>query len=96
MPSLPLYFPPSYQLPRALLCAELLMAAYDQYEQWLAQQITHGQPKARPTPNGDYIRASHHKWSLGRCLHDRRGRPAGGRCARRSVRRFDRSREPGG
>lgn len=38
MPSLPLYFPPSYQLSRALLCAELLMAAYDQYEQWLAQQ----------------------------------------------------------
>ena len=28
MPSLPLYFPPSYQLSRALLCAELLVPAY--------------------------------------------------------------------
>lgn len=38
MSSLPLYFPPTYQLSRALLCAELVMTAYDQYEQWLAQQ----------------------------------------------------------
>ena len=38
MSSLPLYFPPSYQLPRALLCAQLVLLAYDQYAQWQAQQ----------------------------------------------------------
>ncbi|SDQ02178.1 hypothetical protein [Ectopseudomonas guguanensis] len=38
MSSLPLYFPPTYQLARALRCAELVMLAYDQYAQWLAQQ----------------------------------------------------------
>ena len=41
MSSLPLYFPPTYQLPRALRCAELVLLAYDQYAQWLAQQHPH-------------------------------------------------------
>ncbi|ERI52623.1 lipase [Pseudomonas sp. EGD-AK9] len=37
MPSLPLYFPQGFQLSRALGCAQLVVAAYDQYQQWQAQ-----------------------------------------------------------
>ncbi|HLD64777.1 MAG TPA: lipase family protein [Pseudomonas sp.] len=36
MSSLPLYFPPGFVLPQALLCAQLVAAAYDQYDQWQA------------------------------------------------------------
>ncbi|MHA6494847.1 lipase family protein [Pseudomonas borbori] len=37
MPSLPLYFPQGFSLSQALLCAQLVSAAYAQYGQWLAQ-----------------------------------------------------------
>ncbi|WP_044872432.1 lipase family protein [Pseudomonas sp. LFM046] len=37
MPSLPMYFPTDFSLPQALQCADLVAAAYDQYEQWLQQ-----------------------------------------------------------
>lgn len=37
MPSLPMYFPSAFSLPQALQCANLVEAAYDQYEQWLQQ-----------------------------------------------------------
>lgn len=37
MSSLPLYFPQGFALPRALLCAQLVGAAYDQYDQWRSQ-----------------------------------------------------------
>jgi hypothetical protein len=38
MSSLPLYFPPGFALPQALLCAQLVAAAYDQYDQWQNQK----------------------------------------------------------
>jgi len=37
MSSLPLYFPRGFALPQALLCAQLVEAAYDQYGQWQQQ-----------------------------------------------------------
>ncbi|MBD2839758.1 lipase family protein [Pseudomonas sp. JM0905a] len=37
MPSLPMYFPSAFSLSQALQCADLVEAAYDQYEQWLQQ-----------------------------------------------------------
>ncbi|HBX55395.1 lipase family protein [Pseudomonas sp. UBA2684] len=37
MPSLPLYFPEAFVLPQALLCAQLVSTAYDQYTQWQTQ-----------------------------------------------------------
>lgn len=37
MSSLPLCFPQGFQLERALICADLVIFAYDQYEQWLAR-----------------------------------------------------------
>ncbi|GLZ86858.1 hypothetical protein Pres01_29090 [Metapseudomonas resinovorans] len=37
MPSLPMYFPSAFSLTQALQCANLVEAAYDQYEQWLQQ-----------------------------------------------------------
>lgn len=36
--SLPLYFPQGFNLSRALQCAQLVSAAYDQYSQWQTQQ----------------------------------------------------------
>ncbi|PTS82183.1 lipase [Pseudomonas sp. HMWF032] len=38
MSSLALYFPQAFDLPRAVLCAQLVNAAYDQYQQWLNQR----------------------------------------------------------
>ncbi len=38
MPSLPMYFPPAFSLPQALLCAQLVNCAYQQYDQWMAQK----------------------------------------------------------
>lgn len=38
MSSLSLYFPAGFALPQALLCAQLVNAAYEQYGQWQAQQ----------------------------------------------------------
>ncbi|WP_137823268.1 lipase family protein [Pseudomonas sp. D(2018)] len=37
MPSLPMYFPAAFSLSQALQCANLVEAAYDQYDQWLQQ-----------------------------------------------------------
>jgi len=37
MSSLPMYFPQGFVLPQALLCAQLVSSAYDQYAQWLQQ-----------------------------------------------------------
>ncbi len=37
MSSLPLYFPQGFALTRALQCAQLVAAAYAQYDQWQAQ-----------------------------------------------------------
>lgn len=37
MSSLPLYLPDGFSLPRALTCAELVSAAYEQYDQWQHQ-----------------------------------------------------------
>lgn len=41
MPSLPLYFPEKFSLPQALLCAQLVDSAYQQFEQWTAQGKPH-------------------------------------------------------
>ena len=38
MSSLPLYFPQGFALSRAVLCAQLVSAAYDQFSQWQSQQ----------------------------------------------------------
>ncbi|MEN0105138.1 MAG: lipase family protein [Pseudomonas sp.] len=37
MPSLPMYFPPAFSLPQALLSAGLVNNAYGQYDQWVEQ-----------------------------------------------------------
>jgi triacylglycerol lipase len=36
--SLPMYFPPSFSLPDAVLCSELVNDAYDMYQQWKHQR----------------------------------------------------------
>ncbi|MEK1939179.1 MAG: lipase family protein [Pseudomonas sp.] len=38
MPSLPMYFPSAFSLPQALLLAQLVNAAYAQYDQWVTQK----------------------------------------------------------
>ncbi|HEX8489899.1 MAG TPA: hypothetical protein VF626_02675, partial [Chthoniobacterales bacterium] len=49
--SLPMYFPPSFSLPDAVLCSELVNTAYDMYYQWKAQGHP-TQQNFRWTPRG--------------------------------------------
>ncbi len=70
MSSLPLYFPQDFSLSQALLCANLVESAYDQYTQWQTQ----GKPR-RPqdftwqTPDMGGWRFSAPIWSILSELH---------------------------
>lgn len=49
--SLPMYFPPDFILTEAAVCASQVLTAYDQYNQWLAQNSP-SQQDFHWTPNG--------------------------------------------
>jgi hypothetical protein len=60
--SLPMYFPPQFVQAEAVTCAALVLAAYDQFNQWSSQGYP-GQTNFNWTPNGPSVNYSAALWS---------------------------------
>lgn len=60
--SVPMYFPPSFDLSTAVMCSQLVNTAYDMYHQWFAQGYPENPSSFNWTPNGPNLHYSSPIW----------------------------------